>query len=105
MIDETLEVILLKETINPDAPLTETGEPNVIKNSQTVCAQRMSITQSEYYSSREKGLEPEMCLKVYCFEYNQERFCVVNDVKYEIYRTYQKTGSEFIELYLKLDIQ
>lgn len=105
MLDEVLEVTLTKESIDKSNPLTDTGRPNVIKESQVVYAQRLSITQNEYYSSRNSGFEPELCIKVHCFEYNQERFCTIGDIKYEIYRTYQKTGSEFVELYLKSDIQ
>lgn len=105
MIDEVLEVTFIKETIDSNNLLTDDGKPNVVKQSQVVYAQRMSITQNEYYSARAKGFKPELCIRVHCFEYNQERFCTIGDIKYEIYRTYQKIGSEFIELYLKSDIQ
>ncbi len=105
MIDEVLEVTFIKETIDSNNPLTDDGKPNVIKQSRVVYAQRMSITQNEYYSARAKGFKADLCLKVNCFEYNGERFCTVNGIKHEIYRTYQKFNSEFVELYLKAEIQ
>lgn len=105
MIDDVLAITLVKEEIDKDKRLTQDGKPNVVKKSQVVCAQRMSIKQNEYYGAREKGFKPELCLKVHCFEYNQERICVIDGIEYEIYRTYQKVGSEFVELYLKSDIQ
>lgn len=102
MIDEISEVTLLKKEINKDIPITNQGEPNIKQSSNVVYAERMSITQSEYYSARTKGFKPDLCLKIHAFEYSGERFCVVDNTEYEIYRTYQKSDSEFIELYLEL---
>lgn len=105
MLEDILKVTLLKETINKDNPLTENGEPNISQAATIIHGKRMSITQNEYYSARAKGFKPELCLKVNCFEYNGERFCIVNGIKYEIYRAYQKINSEFVELYLKAEMQ
>lgn len=105
MLEDVLEVTLLKKSINTDNLLTDDGEPNISQSTAIVYAKRISITQNEYYSAKSKGFKPDLCLKVNCFEYNSERFCIVNGIKYEIYRTYQKINSEFIELYLKAEMQ
>lgn len=105
MFEDVLKVTLLKETIDSDNPLTENGEPNISQSTTVIYARRMSITQNEYYSARAKGFKPDLCLEINCFEYNNERFCMVDSTKYEIYRTYQKSNSEFIELYLKAEMQ
>lgn len=105
MLEDILKVTLLKETINTDNPLTKDGEPNISQSTTEIYSKRMSITQNEYYSARTKGFKPDLCLEINCFEYNNERFCVVNNIKYEIYRTYQKNNSEFIELYLQAEMQ
>lgn len=104
MIEQILEVTLVKEFVDDTTPITQDGNANIKQENNIVYANSTSITQSEYYNARNKGFKPELCLKINYFEYNGERFCIVNGIKYEIYRTYQKNNSEFIELFLKSDI-
>ena len=104
MIEQILEVTLIKEFVDDITPITKDGNANIKQENNIVYAKNISITQSEYYNARNKGFKPELCLKINSFEYNGERFCIVKGNKYEIYRTYQKDNSEFVELFLKSNI-
>jgi hypothetical protein len=59
-----------------------------------------SVSQSEYFSAGESGLKPEHKVIIWAFEYQGEKIAELNGVKYSIYRTFQNTKKNKIELYL-----
>lgn len=64
-----------------------------------VFASKQSITQKEFYSAAQSGLEPDFRLNVSEFDYNGEKNVKVDDVMYKIYRTYVNDRNEEVELY------
>ena len=63
-------------------------EPAVETTREVFCTVR-SITQSEAYQAKGIGLNPEYRLVLsHSFEYEGEKMCVFNGVRYEIIRTY-----------------
>lgn len=101
MIEEVMEITLVKKALDTNNPITEKGEPNILQTENTVYARNVSIRQSEYYSASDKGFQPDFCFEINGFEYNGERFCLIDNITYEIYRTYQKQNGEIMELYLR----
>lgn len=63
-------------------------------------------SQREYFSARQNRFNPEFCVSVWEDEYSGQRYAEINNVKYEIYRTYdnEKTGKTEIYLTKKLGV-
>ena len=64
-----------------------------------VFAERGSITQAEFNAAAQKELKPEYRFIIYAFEYDGEEKIRFEGEEYYIYRTYQKPGSDRMELY------
>ena len=65
----------------------------------TVYADKGSITQSEFAAAGQKDIKPECCFTVWSFEYAGQTELIHNGTRYTVYRTFQKKGSDKIELY------
>lgn len=60
-----------------------------------------SVRMSEMYSAMSQGLQPEIVLRLeHDFEYQNERACQYNGIRYDIIRTY-RTVPDGIELTLQ----
>ena len=59
-----------------------------------------SITQTEFFSAGEKGIQPEYKLTVFSPDYSGENTVEFNGRRYGIYRTYMAKDG-VIELYLE----
>ena len=85
-------------TVNPDAAGVGT-EPTETK--RTVYCTVKSIGQQEAYLAMGQGLNPELkVILAHDFEYEGERLCEMDGVKYDILRTYV-TETDGIELTLQ----
>ncbi|NLK94728.1 MAG: phage head-tail adapter protein [Clostridiales bacterium] len=58
-----------------------------------------SIRQSEFYQAQAIGAKPEISVIIRAFEYADEVFAELNNIRYKILRTYDK-GDGLIELIL-----
>ena len=85
-------------TVNPEAAGVGT-EPSETK--RTVFCTVKSIGQQEAYLAMGQGLNPELkVILAHDFEYEGERLCELDGVKYDILRTYV-TETDGIELTLQ----
>ena len=85
-------------TVNPEAAGVGT-EPTETK--RTVYCTVKSIGQQEAYLAMGQGLNPELkVILAHDFEYEDERLCEMNGVRYDILRTYT-TETDGIELVLQ----
>lgn len=60
-----------------------------------------SIGQKEWFEGGRNGLNPQLQITLFAYDYANEDIVEVNDVRYTVYRTYQP-GNDRIELYLQL---
>lgn len=89
------EVINLISTIDGD---NEVGDPIKIKvKSGDICADKLSVRQSEFYQAAVVGLRPEIVFVIRTIEYNQETLLEYGGKEYTIIRPYEK-DSDFTEL-------
>lgn len=71
-----------------------------IETIQEVFAEKKSISQSEFFSAGQTDLKPTKCFVIYSDEYNDERFLLFENQRFNIYRTFEK--GEDIELYCEV---
>ena len=89
-------------TVNPEAAGVGT-EPSETK--RTVFCTVKSIGQQEAYLAMGQGLNPELkVILAHDFEYEGERLCEIDGVRYDILRTYV-TETDGIELTLQRVMQ
>ena len=71
---------------------------------KAVFANKKSITQNEFYSSKKispyMGIRDSFCFEINLLDYNGEESLEYNDKIYKIYRIYEK--GEIIELYCEM---
>lgn len=97
-MEELIKIKLIQETITTgDIGQEIFGTPT----ETTVWARRSSVTVQEWTSAGERGVNPEMRVEVYGFEYSGQTIVKIGSENYGVYRTYSKPGSEKIELYLE----
>lgn len=56
-----------------------------------IWAGRRSVKRSEFYQSTQAGYRADVIFSIYAFEYHGEEIVVLDNVLYDIVRTYQKT--------------
>lgn len=81
------------ETIN------SIGEPEITETQTKVRGTRSSVTRDEWFSAYKADINAKYRIKVYEFEYHDEKVAILNGERFAIYRTYY-TGGDMIELYL-----
>ena len=94
MISED-SISLVSETFDVD----ENGFEKQSLSERDVFAEIYSVSQSEFFEAGRNGFKPEMKVRVWSVEYNNERLAKYHDVVYEIYRTY--VFGDKTELYLQ----
>ena len=82
--------ILEKDDIGQEVPAGETQVP--------VMGTKDSVTRQEWFTAGQAGFKASYRFKVYKCEYNNEDACILDGVKYSIYRTFE--DGDYIELYL-----
>lgn len=60
-----------------------------------------SITRAEYASAGRNGLNPSYVFSVFVGDYQGERTVRYGGDTYAVYRTYRRTDSDYIELYVE----
>lgn len=60
-----------------------------------------SITRAEFYDAGRNGLNPSFRATVFAGEYNGENVCEYRGQTYAIYRTYNISGTDYLELYIE----
>lgn len=58
-----------------------------------------SVSQSEFFAAAQNGLKPQYKVTLWEHDYNDQPIVIVNDKRYSVYRTYNRTDQK-IELYL-----
>jgi SPP1 family predicted phage head-tail adaptor len=58
-----------------------------------------SIRQAEFYQAGQNGLKADVLAIIWEFEYSNEKIVEIDNVRYDVYRTFVKSD-ERIELYL-----
>lgn len=95
IVDRSDVITLVKKQMSMDA----IGQQVATETSRNVFCNVGSITQSEFYEAGRSGLSPDYKVTMDRWEYDGEDICVLNGIRYGIYRTYITKG-EAIELYL-----
>lgn len=65
---------------------------------KTVIGISKSVTSKEYYESKKNEFKVDVALKIQSFLYDGSRYALLNDLIYQIERTY--LAGQFLELYL-----
>jgi SPP1 family predicted phage head-tail adaptor len=73
------------------------GQPIETETISEPLADITGVTQTEFFSAGQRGLQPEAKFTVWAHEYNGEKLLEYNGSRYAIYRTYPVNGR--IELY------
>lgn len=66
-----------------------------------IIAEIQSISQSEFFLAGRNGLNPQLKILIYDFEYNGEEIVEVQGKRLSVYRTYKMIDSDRMELYLE----
>ena len=77
----------------------EIGNQIEVEKETFVYCGQSSITQSEFYKSRELDLKIQYCFVINAFDYNGQAYARYNGKKYSIVRTYTKSN-DLMEVYL-----
>lgn len=56
-----------------------------------VFAERMSVSQNEFYRAANQGLKPNFVFEIYAEEFRDADLVICDDIEYTIIRTYQRT--------------
>lgn len=67
---------------------------------RTIFAERRSPDRREFYQAMQAGVETSDVFVVYRAEYNGEKTLEHSGKRYRIVRSYAKSGSDFLELYV-----
>lgn len=95
-MDRSSQITLLSATYETD----DIGQELETLTETTVFCDVRSISRDEFFEAGRNGLNPAFQVTMNRYEYNGEKECIYNDVKYGIYRSYVGRG-ENIELYLE----
>ena len=87
-------VYLINATVDYD----EIGNTLEKEEKRKVYCELKSISQNEFYKSRESKLEVKYCFKMNSFDYLNERFIEYKGNRYKVVRTY--TNSDMVEVYV-----
>lgn len=93
MWDSVVKLVNVTKTVDDAGDMAETETTSI------VFCDELSVGQSEHYQAMANGLKPEIKLKVYRFEYRNEKKVEYNGTKYDVIRTYAN-DKETIELVL-----
>lgn len=60
-----------------------------------------SVSQTEFFSAGRLGLQPQLKITIYDFEYHDEPILKIDQKCYSVYRTYSVPNSDRLELYVE----
>lgn len=87
---------LLHETYKED-PI---GQRLPTKTKKKILVSEGNLTRAEYFKAGQSGMNPEIMLTTAAINYAGEAMIEYRQVLYGIYRTFHKSDSDEIELYL-----
>lgn len=67
---------------------------------RSILCQVKTVTQTEWTNAAKLGLKASWCVSVWADEYRGEEKAVLDGISYTIYRTFRKSESDRMELYL-----
>lgn len=88
---------LIQTAINKD----EYGVEQKTLSGRFVYCTVYDITRAEFFNAGRNGLNPSTRFDVFHGDYNGENIVEYRGEKYAVYRTFRKTGSDYIELYVE----
>ncbi|WP_201009027.1 phage head completion protein [Paenibacillus glycanilyticus] len=84
--------------VQPGDERNEYGEVSGgVMQTVEICANRLSVRQTEFYQARAAGLKPEIVFEVRAAEYSGQPELTYEGTTYYVIRTYSKNG-ETLEL-------
>lgn len=100
-----IDLILVSKTYDVD----EIGQRIPVEKQKTVPALEDAITRNEWNTAGQNGIKAEKVVYTSVFNYEGEEIAIIDDVRYNIYRTYnssngRKITEDEIELYLRKEI-
>lgn len=95
-MDRSNVCYLIAETATQD----DYGVMQTTKTERMVFCNVSSVTQTEWFEGGRSGLNPELRVTMFAYDYGNEELVKVNNIIYSIYRTYI-TDNDEIELYLE----
>ena len=66
-----------------------------------IIADVSSISQNEFFLAGRNGLNPQLKITIYSFEWHGEDIVKIKDKRYSVYRTYGISNTDRLELYLE----
>lgn len=94
-MDKLVNIKLIAEVEVVD----DIGETEITETATEVRGSLSSVTRDEWFSAYKADINAKHRVKVYDFEYHDEKVAELNGKRYAIYRTYY-AGGDHIELYL-----
>jgi len=88
-------ITLISRTFTKD----DYGIDTATEKERDVFAKVESITRAEFFDGGRNGLNPEFKFIVFAGDYSGEVVVSYKSKRYSIYRSYQTSGSDYIELY------
>lgn len=95
-MDRSTPVTLYKSTDVRD----ELGIYRKEETARTVFANVTSVSMTEWFEGGRNGLNPEYRVTMFKFDYEGEKVMQIGDVRYTVYRTYERRD-DLIELYVQ----
>lgn len=94
MFNEVIKLIKQEEVVNDYEVITNETFRNVF-------CELKSIGQKEFYQAQTIGVIPELCFVLSDYlDYGNEQIVEFNEVRYRVIRTYKKSDSNNIEIYV-----
>ena len=84
MTQEFVAALIKREPAGSDM----NGKPVYTENRRELFAELVGTKRSEFYAALSAGLRPEKTVRIYEFEYNDEKIIELNGKRYNILRTY-----------------
>lgn len=94
-MDRSNIIYLIKNTVTYD----DIGQVVETPTEKLVYCNIQSISRDEFFKAGEGGIRPRWVITMFAPDYDNEEYCILNGVKYEIYRSYIKQNEE-LEIYL-----
>lgn len=66
-----------------------------------IIAEILSISQNEFFLAGRNGLNPQLKVVIYNFEYEGQEIVEVRGKRYSVYRTFEIVDTDRLELYLE----
>lgn len=79
---------------------------NILQESYTetereIIGDVQSVSQNEFFQAGRNGLQPQLKVVIYDFEWHGEKIVKVQGERYSVYRTYKINDTDRLELYLE----